>query len=189
MVNEYIERHAKPNQRTWQDTRRRLQRELIRLYGNRIIKDIGCVDINRMRDDIRDRGVGIGAHRLLAHTKRFFAWYVERGLIDNSPSEGVRRPVKEINWDRVLTDDELVAIWRATDELKFPCAPAFRLLLLLGKRRDKVGRMRWRHLNLEAASWILPADENKSGRLHVVPLPFLAIDILNELPKVSDFVF
>lgn len=111
VVDEYIERHARPNQRSWQDTRRRLQKDLVRLYGERPITDISRADINRMLDEVRDRGVSIGANRLLAHSKRFFAWCQERGLIDVSPAEGVRRPVKEMCRDRVLSDDELVAIW------------------------------------------------------------------------------
>jgi integrase len=189
VVDEYIERHAKPNQRTWLDTKRRLQRDLVRLHGDRPIKGISRADVNRMLDDARDRGVGVGANRLLAHAKRFFAWCVERGLIETSPAENVRRPVKEASRDQILSDDELVAIWKAAGGLGFPYGPAIRLLMLLGQRRDEVGRMRWRHLDLEAASWTLPAEENKSGRLHVVPLPSLAVDILNETPRVGAFVF
>ena len=151
-VDEYIERHERPNQRTWHDTRRRLQRDLVRLYGDRAIKEVSRADINRMLDDVRDRDVSIGANRLLAHSKRFFAWCVERSLIEVSPAESVRRPVKEISRDRVLSDDELVAIWQAADSLGFPYSPTIRLLLLLGQRRDEVGRMRWQHLDLEAAS-------------------------------------
>jgi len=189
VVGEYIERHAKPNQRTWQDTKRRLYRDLVRLYGDLPIKKVSRTDINRMLDDVRDRGVGIGANRLLAHTKRFFSWCQERGLIDISPAESVRRPVKEVSRDRVLSDDELIAIWESAEDLGFPYGSAIKLLLLLGQRRDEVGRMRWEHLDLEAGNWTLPAEDNKSGRIHVVPLPNLSIDILKNVECVGSFVF
>ena len=189
VVEEYIQRHAMPNQRSWRDTRRRLKRDLVQLYGDRPIMEIDRADIIRMLDQVRDRGVGIGANRLLAHTKRFFGWCVERGLIEASPADNVRKPVKEVSRDRVLTDDELLAVWDAAEGLGYPYGHATQLLVLLGQRRDEVSRMRWDHLNLKARTWTLPAEENKGNRVHVVPLPDTAVEILQDLPRHESFVF
>ena len=50
VVEEYIQRHAMPNQRSWRDTRRRLGRDLVQLYGDRPINEIDRADIIRMLD-------------------------------------------------------------------------------------------------------------------------------------------
>lgn len=40
--------------------------------------------------------------------------------------------------DRALTDDELRAIWRATDRMTYPFGPYFKLMILTGQRRNEV---------------------------------------------------
>jgi integrase len=53
-----------------------------------------------------------------------------------------------------------------------------RLLLLTGQRREKVGGMRWQELDLGAGLWRIPSERTKNHRPHEVPLPSLALAIL-----------
>lgn len=63
-----------------------------------------------------------------------------------------------------------------------PVGSAVQLLLLTGQRRDEVSHMRWTDLDLDAGIRTIPAERNKSGRLHVVPLSPLVVTILQSLP-------
>ena len=43
----------------------------------------------------------------------FFAWCIEQGLLESNPVDGTAQPDKAVARERVLTDDELAAIWKA----------------------------------------------------------------------------
>ena len=45
--------------------------------------------------------------------------------------------------DRVLSDDEIAAFWRATERMGGVFAPIFQLALLTGQRREELRGMRW----------------------------------------------
>ena len=188
-VEAYVENYAKPNQRSWKDTAGHLRNHLVRELGTKPIVAVTKADILRVLDNMRSRGIAQGANRTLAHTKRFFGWCVERGVIEQSPAAGIRRPMKERARDRVLDDMEITLVWRAADVMGYPFGSAIRLLLLTGQRRDEVSHMRWEEIDLGAATWTIPAERNKSGRPHLVPLSSLAQDILGQVPQSDGFVF
>lgn len=189
VVEIYISDYAKPNQRSWRDTAGLLRNHLAQELGNKPIVAVTKSDVLRLLDAVRDRGMAQGANRLLAHTKRFFGWCAERDLIELSPAAGIRPPLKEKARDRVLTEDEIVRVWQAACTLGFPFGLAVQLLLLTGQRRDEVSHMRWSELDLDNGSWTIPAERNKSGRMHVVPLSALALSILGSAPRSDDYVF
>ena len=114
---------------------------------------------------------------------------MERGLIEASPAAGIRAPAEMQSRDRVLTDPELAAAWKACDALGWPFGPLVRLLILTGQRRDEVARMRWCDLHLERRIWELPRELTKSDRAHVVPLSDAALEIIAALPRLGDLVF
>jgi integrase len=188
-IEAYIELYAKPNQRSWKDTAGHLRNHLGRQLGERPIGAIARSDLISVVDSMRQDGIAQGTNRMLAHTKRFFGWCVERGIIDRSPALDIRPPVKERSRDRVLTDYEIKRIWKATQEIEFPVGPAVQMLLLTGQRRDEVSRMRWNEIDLGSSVWTIPADRNKSGRPHLMPLSNLASNILQECRRSDGFVF
>jgi integrase len=61
--------------------------------------------------------------------------------------------------------------------------------MLGGQRRTEVASMRWQDVDLDAATWIIPASETKSERTHLVPLSAAAVAILREVPQLGPYVF
>ena len=53
--------------------------------------------------------------------------------------------------DRVLTDEEAAAIWRAACEAPLPYGAIVRLLMLTGQRREEVAGMTWAELSEDLA--------------------------------------
>jgi integrase len=88
----------------------------------------------------------------------------------------------------VLTDDELIAIWHATDG-PGPFNGIARMLLLTGQRRNEVAGATWVELSDDLAVWTIPAIRTKNGKTHVVPLPEPAREILRNAPRVGGHVF
>jgi integrase len=76
---------------------------------------------------------------------------------------------------------ELVAIWRAAEELEEPDRTFVKVLILVCQRRDEVGRMRWDEL--DEGLWVIPEARHKGKRGHAVPLPRQALDLIEALPR------
>ena len=91
------------------------------------------------------------------------AWGVARGLLDHNPVIGIKPLTPERRRDRVLSDHEVAAVWKAAaDGSEF--STIVRLLLLLGARRDEIGSLGWSELDLEKGQWALPASRSKNRR-------------------------
>ena len=143
----FIERHAKPRLRTWQEIEWRLNREVLPKWGRRPISSITRRDVIALLDGIVDRGVPVTANRTLTVARKMFSWAIERSLLETSPFDPVKPPTAEVSRDRVLSDPELVLLWRAADQVGYPFGSFVKLLVLTGQRREEVSAMRWPELD------------------------------------------
>ena len=183
-VSHYAKRHLKAS--TAHDVERILVREVAEPWRGRRLSAVGRADIHELLDDIIARGSPVSANRALSWLRRMCGWAVERGLIEANPCTGIKAPAAETARDRVLSDDELLAVWRAADALEPVYAGLIKLLVLTGQRRGEVAGMTWREVDLAAKLWTLPAARAKNNREHTLPLPDLAAEILRALPRIDD---
>ena len=186
VVTEFIEKYAKPKNRSWRETERLLRRELVPRWRRRPLASLTRADIGDALDEIVARGAPVVANRTLAAARKMLNWCVERGKIGSSPAAGIGAPAKSTNRDRVLDDHELRAIWQACDQLGWPWAPFLRLLIVTAQRREEVAHMAWPDVSLERRLWILPRELTKADRAHEVPLSDLALEIIDGLPRMGD---
>jgi integrase len=182
VVDEWLKREVSKTQ-TKGEVARIMNKEVMPKWKHKLITDIARPDVNRLIDAIMDRKTPILANRTLSILKRFFRWTIDRGYIQVSPIAGIRPPAKEKTRDRVLTEEELTAIWNAAPELGFPFGDYFRFLALTGQRRGEVANMKWADIDLDAALWTLPKEATKAGRIHDVPLSEPAVQLLRSLPR------
>ena len=183
VAHSFIERYAKPRLTRWTELQSTLERHVVPQWGPRLIGDIAKRDVILLLDHVSDRGGS--ANRVLKAVRRVFSWACERDLLDTSPAAYIQSPVKEVARDRVLADDEVVAVWAACEKLGYPMDAFVKMLLVTAQRRGEVATMQWADLDLDAKVWTLPAERVKSGRSHQVPLSSLAMDILNGLPRFN----
>lgn len=185
-VDEFITKYAQPKNRDWRETRRLFNREFISLWRGRDIREISKRDVAIVIDGIVARGSPGAANHALAAVRRLFNWAVERGVLEHSPVQGLRPPGKRVSRDRVLSDDELVSVWLAASAEGYPFGSIVQLLMLTGQRRGEVAGMCWPDLDFKLKLWTLPAELNKSGRAHVLPLTKTAVRRIQNLPRLSD---
>lgn len=183
VAKEWLARDVKPRTRTWSAVERIVNREILPICRNRLITEIGRPDVLRVIDSIVERGSPIAANETLSIAKRWLNWCVNRGYLEVSPVATVPAPSRKKTRDRVLSDDEVCKVWNAAGALGYPDAPFLRLLILTGQRRGEVAAMTWAELDLAKAVWTLSAERTKAGRIHDVPLPPPAIEILKALPR------
>jgi integrase len=115
------------------------------------------------------------ARRLLAYARPWFKWMMTRGHIPFNPCDGIEAPGTETPRERILAPDEVASVWKAAGELGYPFGPFIRVLMLTGQRREEVAGMRRAELNINSATWIVPAARSKTERAITVPLPDDAI--------------
>ena len=86
--------------------------------------------------------------------------------------------------ERVLSDEELVAIWVAT---KDPSAynAIVRMLMLTGQRREEVTAITWDEIAPDVSTWTIPASRAKNGVAHIVPLSRQAQATLGPAPRIQ----
>ena len=192
VVDEFVRVHCSRHNRanTAKETERLLRVEFERKWRKRDLHSIGKVDVNRILDGIVDRGSPGAAAHAFAAIRKLFNWCVERGLIDVSPCLGLKSPARIGARERVLDDQELRAVWRASVQVGYPVGPIVQLLILTAQRRGEVAGMRWTDLDLEVCLWTIPGELTKNGRSQQVPLCPRAVDIISSLPQLDEvFVF
>ena len=169
-----------------------MKRDLVRAYGERPVSSLTRTDIVRMLDGLGDRGVKQAANRLLAHTRRFLAWAVERGLLEENAAAGIKPPAKEVvagpHPRRWRVGGSLARSWR---QCRGRSVLLFRVMIATGQREGEVAGFRWADLDPEHGAWTLPREQTKADRVHVVPLNDPALATLRDVPELagSPFVF
>jgi integrase len=137
-------------------------------------------------------------NNILRFFKASMRWAAKEEMIPPSAVERMSLPNLQATRDRVLAPREIVAVWRAADQNapKHPrhgraVAALFKLLLLLGQRLGETLALRWTDLNLDAKQplWTIPATIRKGRlgreRVHILPLPPLAVTLLRDLQRVT----
>ncbi len=106
-----------------------------------------------------------------------------------NPFHGLTPPVRKVQGDRVLTDDEIKAVWSACDEMGYPFGPLCRLLFLTATRLNEAAQAQWDEFDLKARTWTIPAARSKNARPHVVPLSDQALELVSALPRWTEGEF
>ncbi len=156
-----------------------LHRYAVPVLRNMPLPEITRKDITAVLAGARDKVAT--ASLLFATLRRMMRWAVNQGDLDRSPMEGMDAPAKAPSRDRVLSDDELRLVWKATYALGYPFGHIFRLLILTGARREEVTSLDWSEINREDSIWLLPSGRSKNGIAARQPLSTLAIKELDTL--------
>jgi integrase len=188
VVDQFIERHCKRLNRpkTARETERLLRQHVLPRWRGRSIDGITRRDVLDVLDRVVDSGAPIMANRTLAAVRKLFNWAASRDIIASSPCAGVKPPSAETARDRVLSDEELRAVWQAADKAGFPFGSIVKLLILTGQRRDEVGRMEWSEIDIDKRLWTLPRERVKTGQPHEVPLSDAALAVFRGVPRIND---
>ena len=190
LSHEFIERHAKKNRESsWKESQRIFSAYINPAIGRQPITEVTRPEIRSILNKVADRGAKMQANRILSAARKFFNWAVENDYVSAAVTDGIKPPAQERDRDRILSEDEIAAVWNGTTLLGWPFGPLFQLLLVTAQRKSEVGSMRWSQI--EDDVWSLSRDDTKSDRAHSIHLSDLALDIIHSLPKVEgqDLVF
>jgi integrase len=188
ITEEYFGREGK-KLRSLSVKRSVFERLIYPVLGARQIDSIKRSEIVRLLDKIEDERGPHMAQSALAFLSKLFNWHagrdddflspIRRGMGRIKPQEHAR--------ERVLTDDELRAVWRAAEGFPGPYGYLIRFLLLTAVRRGEAAGMR--REELLNGDWVIPAGRMKGKREHTVPLTPAARAIIDGLLQIGPYVF
>lgn len=139
--------------------------------------------VTELIDEMVDRNGPVQADRVLATLGKLFNWYRQYDELYVSPiipemkraGSYAARARK-----RILSDDEIRAVWAASGEIG-TFGAFVKVALLTGQRRAKVAAMKWD--DVQDGVWIIPAEAREKVNAGELKLPKLALDIINAQPK------
>lgn len=168
-----------------------IDRDLLPEFGHRKLDSITRRDIIRLLDKIaHERDAPIMANRVKAVLSSVLSFGVEKGNLEYNPALQVKPPAEEKSRERVLSDEELKSVWEATSSEETVVQTLFRMLILLGQRSSETRNMEWSEI--KDGIWEIPSSKTKADRVHILPLPQLAMELLSQIHKEtgeSDYVF
>jgi integrase len=170
-----------------------------RLEGR--LEDITASDVRVALRDIGAKAGHTTANRAFGLLRRAFNFGLEEEHVTASPLGRMKPLFKEQSRSRVMSDEEIQALWNtaeaaraqarkgdeARDELGVSraMACAVQLCLVTLQRSGEVIGMTANELNLAEKTWTLPASRTKAKRDHVVPLSDLAVGLIEEAAGIA----
>ena len=126
--------------------------------------------------EIAEKSGPFAANRTRASLSGFFSWLIREGIVEANPILATNEAIEGPPRTRVLSDDELAAIWNALGDDQY--SSIVKLLLLTGCRREEIASLRWSEVDLDRAIATLPGERTKNRREHLVPLSAHALTVL-----------
>ena len=160
---------------------RRLRKDALPIIGHIQLHELHRRDVTRVID-AKMLDAPITARRVFEDIRAMVRWSVARGDLDHNPIDGMKGPPISKPRTRVLSDDEIRALWQALDD-KPEVARVIRLCLITGQRIGEVAGITEDELDLSRKVWNIPGTRTKNGHPHSVPLSQLALDIINQAPS------
>ena len=191
VAEQWLKRHVDAKAlRSATETRRYLNKWILPAWSGREFRSIRRGDVAKLLDHVEDSAGPVAADNALKRVSAICSWYQARHDDYSSPVvKGMRRSnTKERARDRILSDDELRAVWKQAEQ-NGTFGALVRLLLLTGQRREKVATMRWQ--DVDNGTWTIQSDDREKGNAVDLALPALALAIIKAQPRFASnpFVF
>ncbi len=192
-------RRKQKRERTLADERGSLKRHIRPALGKFALEDITRADVRRFLEKMHASGIGAQTNKAHQVIRMCFAYAIGQGRVELNPATGFDQVALAGKRVRVLTDAELRTLWTTLinptalrlppkdGETKGvavyvgrPMRIAAQLALLLLQRRGEIAGMHMSELDLDHATWLIPAERMKGGAPHMVPLPPMAVALIRE---------
>jgi len=136
-------------------------------------------------DAVADQGIEREAEKRRQTVGAMFRWALSQDIIDMDPTAGLRAYDPGTPRDRVLTADEIRALWSwlDTDVLPQGAANVLKLQLLTGARCGEFSGLCAEEIDSSQWIWTLPAARSKNKRPRLTPLVGMARSIVEPLVR------
>ncbi len=165
--------------------------------GDRPVSDITSPEVLTALQSVETKGLLETARKMRAVIGQVFRYAIATGRAANDPTSALRGALTSpiVTPRAAITSPKAFgALLRAIDgfEGQPETRACLQLLALLFPRPGELRLAEWNEFDFTKAVWVIPAKRMKMRREHTCPLPRQAIEILEELRRISGnsaFVF
>lgn len=165
---------------------RMLERDAFPWLGNKPIAEINAPGVLAVVRRVEERGALETAHRLLGYCGNIFRYAIATQRAERDPSsdlKGALPPYKSKPFASITDPKQIGPLLRALQNYKgsLLTRTALKLAPMLFIRPGELRKAEWSHFDFDNCEWRIPAHSMKKERVHIVPLPKQAIELLKEL--------
>ena len=148
--------------------------------GRLKVVDLTFSDVERLHSSVSiDRPTR--ANRVLEVLRKALNLAIKWDWISSNPAIGLSKNQEQPR-HRYVTEEELRWVMQALDEHSEKLSTdAIQLLIMSGARKSEVLQMEWSQVDLQGSTWTKPSHHTKQRRMHRVPLPSAAVELLTSL--------
>lgn len=172
------------------EVRRMFKKDVLPFIGTLAVADVKKGHITEVTDTMLARGVNRAAKIAFSLMRQMFRFAVDRDLIEHDPTASIRKAKiggKEVERDRVLSDEEIRALFLKTPDagLLSTTEAAIWIALSTCCRIGELLCARWEHLDLDKSNWLIPAEHSKNGKPHHITLSPFAVRQFERIKQIN----
>lgn len=175
---------------TLEKIRTYLDKDILPALGDKLLDEITRTDCAALQASIEQRDAHNVAEKCRTWINQIFGRAIGLGLTENDPASRLRDVAAQAPKTKQhphLLEPELPDFLRAlkSSTSRMPARTAAWLCLWTASRPGMVRWAEWKEIDLDLATWTIPADKMKTRRDHVCPLPCQAVAALRELHRLT----
>lgn len=165
-----------------------LERDVFPVIGKLPVTSIGVLNLRPIILDISERGA-CAAMSVRQWISQVFNYAAQQGFCEHDPASMLKRMVKRptVRHHPPLPWEEIAPFLRSLDAWNgfFTTKAALKLVALTFVRTIEVRRATWDQFDLKNATWLIPAENMKMRRPHIVPLSRQTVALLRSLHALT----
>jgi len=173
------------------EVRRMFEKDVLPLIGNMAVEDIRKAHIINVIDTLLSRGVNRMSKLILSLMRQMFRFAQDRDIIENDPTSSIRKAKiggKDTVRDRYLSEAEIRDLTAKLPSGKLLKTTECAIWIMLSTccRIGEICKAEWQHIDLDAKTWKIPAENSKNAKPHTIYLSDFAINQFEKLVTLKN---
>lgn len=172
------------------EVRRMFEKDVLPLIGSLAAADITKGHVTSVTDALLARGVRRMSKQIFSLMRQMFRFAESRDIVESDPTAKIRKISiggKDTERDRVLSEDEIRELAARFPSARTKASTEFALWISLGTccRIGELLKAEWSQINLQTGEWLIPAENAKNGKAHLVYLSGFSLNKFLALYKIN----
>ena len=168
---DFVKRNRRPH--THHEYARTLKRYFP--FGNTNLGDITKLDLSQKLARLKD--TPSQQNHAAIYAKVFFNWAISEGYLETNPLQHYKQG-KKVRRKRILTDDELRAVWNAAGTDGGIFGVIVQIIILTGQRRGEIATLLESYYSHNQQTVTLPGELTKNHLEHTFPVGAMAVALI-----------